>query len=180
MSPKNGKMEAEASPQNYQSLTSVERGFSFHVAATRCEEVSDQLVRLAELLRCTRPDPSAPECPLSQCAMVKSTILGRRLRDRFFDGALFADPSWDILLDLYLARLEQRRTKVSSLCIAAAVPATTALRHINSLVEREMIVRIRSQFDNRAVYVELGDSAFEAMQAYFDRFTELLSAASGR
>jgi hypothetical protein len=40
---------------------------------------------------------------------------------------LFADPGWDILLDLYAARQEGKQVSVSSLCIAAAVPPTTAL-----------------------------------------------------
>jgi hypothetical protein len=44
------------------------------------------------------------------------------MREQFFGPDLFADPAWDILLDLYAARLEQQRVAVSSLCIAAAVP----------------------------------------------------------
>src|SRR5690606_396517 len=61
-------------------------------------------------------------------AFVRGIIRARRLRDQFFRGELFADPAFDTLLDLYAARLEGRRVAVSSLCIAASVPATTALR----------------------------------------------------
>jgi hypothetical protein len=53
-----------------------------------------------------------------------------RLRSQHFVPALFADPAWDILLDLAAARIDGRMVAVSSLCIAAAVPATTALRWI--------------------------------------------------
>jgi hypothetical protein len=176
----NGKLTTSPDEQAYQSLTSIERGFSYQAAAARCQDVSAQLIRLAELLRCTRPDPGAPHCPLSECAMVKCVILGRRLRGEFFEASLFADPAWDILLDLYLGKLEQRRTSVSSLCIAASVPATTALRYISSLVEREMVIRTQNPLDHRVFYVELAQPTFEMMRQYFRRFSELLTAASGR
>jgi DNA-binding MarR family transcriptional regulator len=180
MNDQDARQSPQGDEQAYPSLTSFERGFSYQAAAARCDEVSAHLVRLAELLRCTRPDPCAPDCPLSESVMVKSVILGRRLRDKFFDAALFADPAWDILLDLYMAKLEQRRTSVSSLCIAARVPATTALRYINSLVERGMIVRTENHLDHRVVYVHLTEPTFETMRQYFGRFSELLMAASGR
>ena len=38
---------------------------------------------------------------------VRAMIRLRRLRDRFFDTSLFADPAWDMLLDLMAARLER-------------------------------------------------------------------------
>lgn len=162
------------------SMTSLERGFSYQVAAAKCEEVSSQLVRLAELLRCTRPDPSAPECPLSQRAMVECLIRGRRLRERFFEPVLFADPVWDILLDLYLAKLEQRETTVAGLCAASGVPESTATRHIDSLIKRGLITREPSHFSAQVVRIELADTSFERMRSYFQRFFELLAAAAGR
>ena len=51
--------------------------------------------------------------------------LQRQLRARFFDGELFADPTWDMLLDLTAARVEHTRVSVTSLCIASGVPPTT-------------------------------------------------------
>jgi hypothetical protein len=111
--------------------------------------------------------------------MVECIIRARRSRDKFFDASLFGDPVWDILLDLYLARLDQRRTTVSSLCIAAAVPATTALRYISALARSEIIIRQPSILDGRVVYVDLSEEAFSRMSEYFERFSELMSAALG-
>ena len=170
----------EPAARSFESLTSLEKGFSYHSAAARCEDVSSQLLLLAELLRCTRPDPKAPHCPMNERAFVECLIRGRRLREKFFDAGLFADPVWDILLDLYLARLDQRRTTVSSLCIAAAVPPTTALRHIAALVDRGMLVREPSAFDQRVVYVELAEPTAERLRTYFARYLELLCLAVGR
>jgi hypothetical protein len=180
MTDQNANDEPQEKDQACPPLTSFERAFSYRAAAARCDEVSAQLVRLAELLRCTRPDPTAPNCPFGESALVKSIILGRRLRGKFFDAALFADPAWDILLDLYLATLEQRRVSVSSLCIAASVPSTTGLRYIGTLVQRGMVVRTQNHLDHRVVYVELADATLEAMRRYVGRFSDLLTAASGR
>ena len=72
---------------------------------------------------------------------VRALIRVRRLREQFFPRDLFADPAWDMLLDLMAARLEQSRVAVSSLCIAASMPATTALRWIRTLAEHNLFIR---------------------------------------
>jgi len=99
--------------------------------------------------------------------MVRNLIRLRRLRDQFFPRDLFADPAWDMLLDLMAARLEQSRVAVSSLCIAAAVPATTALRWIRTLTEHGLFVRRADPEDGRRIFIELSDSAGDALAAYF-------------
>lgn len=97
---------------------------------------------------------------------IRAIIRGRRLRDQYFDEALFGDPAWDILLDLTAARLEKRPVAVSSLCIAAAVPPTTALRWITRLTEEGLLVRIADPRDGRRVFIALSDGAAEGMFAY--------------
>jgi DNA-binding MarR family transcriptional regulator len=77
-----------------------------------------------------------------------------------------ADPAFDMLLDLYAARLEGSRVAVSSLCIAAAVPATTALRWIKALTDQGLFVRRADPQDGRRVYIALSDQAAEAMGRY--------------
>lgn len=62
--------------------------------------------------------------------LVRNIIRARQSRIRFFGNDLFADPVWDMLLDLAVARVEHRRVSVTSLCIASGVPTTTALRWI--------------------------------------------------
>jgi hypothetical protein len=98
---------------------------------------------------------------------VRNLIRIRRLRDQFFARELFADPAWDMLLDLMAARLEQSRVAVSSLCIAAAVPATTALRWIRALTEQGLFARRADPADGRRVFIELSDAAADALAAYF-------------
>ena len=66
-------------------------------------------------------------------------IRARRMRDQFFSEGLFEDPAWDMLLDLYAAEMEGAQVSVSSLCIAAAVAPTTALRWIARMTERRIV-----------------------------------------
>ncbi len=97
---------------------------------------------------------------------VRAIIRLRRMRDRFFRSDLFADPAWDMLLDLMAARLERMQVAVSSLCIAAAVPPTTALRWIKTMSENGMFVRIADPEDGRRVFIALSDGAAAGMTAY--------------
>jgi DNA-binding transcriptional ArsR family regulator len=114
----------------------------------------------ARLLRTTRP-------PFPDPALVRKIIRQRQLRARFFDGDLFADPAWDILLDLTAARAEHKRVSVTSLCIASGVPPTTALRWIGQMTEAGLLTRVEDQADRRRVFIALTDRASDAMARYF-------------
>jgi hypothetical protein len=100
-------------------------------------------------------------------AVIHGIIRARHLRNEFFGARLFADPAWDILLDLMAARLERRSVAVSSLCIGAAVPATTALRWIKQLTEIGLLRRVADPLDGRRVFIELTGEAIDKLDAYF-------------
>lgn len=99
--------------------------------------------------------------------MLRDIIKTRRLRDRFFASELFADPAWDILLDLKAAAAEGQKVSVSSLCIAAAVPPTTALRWITAMTESGMLVRQHDPGDARRVFIDLSDDTNAKLDDYF-------------
>lgn len=111
---------------------------------------------------------TSPAERLPDAAEVRSVIRARRLRDAHFPPDLFADPAWDMLLDLYAAEREHRRVSVSSLCIAAAVPGTTALRWIGTMVAAGLFERQADQHDRRRAYVALTDDARRGLNGYFD------------
>jgi hypothetical protein len=98
---------------------------------------------------------------------LRDIIKTRRLRDRFFANELFADPAWDILLDLKAAAQEGQKVSVSSLCIAAAVPPTTALRWITAMTESGMLVRRQDPDDARRVFIDLSDDTNAKLDDYF-------------
>jgi len=97
---------------------------------------------------------------------VREIIRLRRLREQFFDADLFGDPAWDMLLDLMAARLEHRKVSVSSLCIAAAVPATTALRWIQRMTAEGWLERHGDPHDARRVHIALSQDAATRMADY--------------
>ena len=112
-------------------------------------------------------EPASARPALPDAALIRAIIRQRQARARYFDGELFADPAWDILLDLAAARAERTRVSVTSLCIAAGVPATTALRWISQMVEMGLLLRIPDNHDRRRAHIALSDQTADAMARYF-------------
>ncbi len=120
--------------------------------------------RQAQLLEAPQRRTRAP---LPSATLVRKIIAARRLRTRFFDDELFADPAWDMLLDLTAARVEHARVSVTSLCIASGVPPTTALRWIGQMTEAGLFDRVEDDTDRRRAFVCLSDKAADGMARYF-------------
>ena len=104
--------------------------------------------------------------PKQLLAMIRQIIKSRQQREQYLDATLFADPAWDILLDLTAARLDGQTVPVSSACIAAQVPMSTGLRWVRQLVEAGLIRRWTDPSDRRRDLVELTDAAHQAMMDY--------------
>ena len=137
-----------------------EEGLAFRFEAPRRSfsgEGDDGSARPAGSSRPALPDPR----------LVRAIVRRRQQRARFFDGDLFADPAWDILLDLTAARAEQKRVSVTSLCIASGVPPTTALRWIGQMIESGLLERAEDDTDRRRAFITLSDGAADAMARYF-------------
>jgi DNA-binding MarR family transcriptional regulator len=172
------------------SLLCLGVGLMFHDVAIaddlRLQRLADEVQRIARMLAdlaANEPPPmrgvndamigfraeptrfAAPPSAIT-ASDVRAIIRLRRMRDRYFRSDLFADPAWDMLLDLMAARLERMRVAVSSLCIAAAVPPTTALRWIKTMSDNGMFVRVADPEDGRRVFIDLSDGAAAGMNAY--------------
>ncbi|TPG20570.1 hypothetical protein EAH87_07450 [Sphingomonas koreensis] len=152
----------------------------------RLRRLNEEVARIAETLaRLTRDDaepapapesvgdrrppygagPAGPGVPVS-ARDIRQAIKSRRLRDQFFQRGLFEDPAWDMLLDLFAAELEDVAVSVSSLCIAAAVAPTTALRWIAKLTDAGLLDRRPDPFDKRRAFMVLSDTARAGIVAY--------------
>ena len=146
-------------------------------SAERLRQLSDEVSRIASTLARLSTGPAAEprhftpqaqvDAPPVSADTVRAVIRARRLRSRFFAEDLFADPAWDMLLDLLQAEIAQLRVPVSSLCIAAAVPATTALRWLKTMTDKGLFVRRADPHDGRRVFVELAPDASVALRRYF-------------
>lgn len=152
------KMDRLAPAGSQPATFAEERAFRFE--SPRSDffgEDGNKPTRLARAARTPLPDPR----------LVRRIIRQRQLRTRFFDGELFADPAWDMLLDLAAARAEHTRVSVTSLCIASGVPPTTALRWISQLIEAGLFERVDDDTDRRRAFISLTDKAADAMAGYF-------------
>ena len=147
----------------------VADGTSQLISALSAEasSIAMQLAALAE----QRADGAATQTPID-AALVRRLLRVRRDRARYFPADLFADPAWDMLLDLTAARLEGKQEPVSSLCIAADVPTTTALRWVRSLTDAGLIERQADPFDARRSHVRLTDAAADGVLGWLRLFSE--------
>jgi hypothetical protein len=133
-------------------------------------KLSEDVGRIAEALATLAEEPEAArpegEGEALEPTAIRAIIRARRLRENYFPACLFADPAWDMLLDLMAARLEGAPVAVSSLCIASAVPATTALRWIRTLTDRGLLVRVADPRDGRRVFIDLSDQTARTLNEY--------------
>ena len=142
----------------------------------RLQQLSDEVGRIATALASLSFDTGSgkvaegePEEILQgqfDAGQIRAMIRARRMRAQYLGSDLFADPAWDILLDLFAARLEKRRVAVSSLCIAAGVPPTTALRWIKTLTDVGLLVRVADPQDGRRVHIELAPGTAGRLESY--------------
>jgi len=102
---------------------------------------------------------------------------GRRRRARYLSADLFGEPTWDILLDLYVAARENRRVPTTSACIGAHVPPTTALRWLRILEMRAMVEREEDGRDGRRTFVKLTERGKTVMEAFLGTMADTLLAA---
>lgn len=154
--------------------------------ALRLRRLNEEVARIAETLaRLTRDDAGLGERPTSSLGDrrfgygappsddgigpqdLRQAIRARRLRGQFFEQTLLEDPAWDMLLDLYAAELERAQVSVSSLCIAAAVAPTTALRWIAKMTEAGLLERHPDPFDRRRAFMALSTIARDGLRGYF-------------
>jgi hypothetical protein len=154
--------------------------------STRLRQLNKEIARIAEIIARLNNEEGEPgsgaglkghssdrdpipehDAPPVAARDVREVIRARRLRDQFFERGLFEDPAWDMLLDLFAAELEQTQVSVSSLCIAATVAPTTALRWIAKMTEAGVFVRHADPFDKRRAFMALSPRARDGMRDYF-------------
>jgi predicted transcriptional regulator len=93
----------------------------------------------------------------------------RRKIDEIFETAGFAvSPAWDIMLDLFQADAQFKSLSVSSACLGAACPSTTALRYLRMLERDGFIERISDPNDKRRAFVALTGEGRRRMEMALD------------
>ncbi len=128
---------------------------SFHFLTNDDQSSRDLIASLPKDDRPSKPKAAIREenaLVLQAAKLYKS----RRTADSCFDIPYFSGTAgFDIMLDLYMARLKGTQVSVTSACIGSGNPATTALRWINILLDKKMIVKQDDPGDQRRFWVDL-------------------------
>lgn len=145
-----------------------------------CESDGRLVSQLEGLLRSAGEPPPGRARPAGG-AMVDAARLAhhaRRERDRIFGGGTFADPAWDILLDLFVAGEENRPVDAFSLCGRSALAEGVILRSIAHLVQSKLVTRQANAADPRSIYLVLTAEGRAKMADYFSRTAAIAGGAA--
>ena len=141
------------------------------IAGTREQELHKALNGLRNILNAIELEETVDRsgrADLDMLAFTRRMIGERYRRFQFFDGHLFSDPAWDIMLELFVAEIETREVPVTNLCFTSNVPDTTVLRWIKTLCHEGLVVRHKDKVDKRRVLVQLTRPAADAMRRYVE------------
>jgi hypothetical protein len=141
------------------------------VFGSELQIITTTLDALAQRISGLKQQAFAPKTPQrSALDEARQHYKARRARTNLFGVPdLFGEPAWDMLVDLFIAAEEGKRISVSSLCIASAVPMTTALRWIAILEARELISRSADSADARRFYLSLAPHAYAKIKMHFEQ-----------
>ena len=136
------------------------------------EKVSRLVESLAELCVVNLPpkqdeNPFGPDDLKLSEQFVSWLIALRRRRAPHFPTELLSAPAWDIMLELLHARLRDRRLASPALCAASGVAPAIALRWLDALEERGLIVRCGDRQGLDGECFELSATAIAAFCGYF-------------
>ena len=117
-----------------------------------------------------------PEPPLQRPAQRRFNVVRllqreRDIRAEIFDSDIASSAAWQIIIDLYAMGQEQGHNYVSSVAVGSQIPLTTALRHIDHLVQEQLIERSRDQTDARRVRIKLTDRCRQLVDMYLAKIT---------
>ncbi|NVE94931.1 winged helix DNA-binding protein [Altererythrobacter lutimaris] len=132
-------------------------------------ELIDAVGRLNDLLAnvSVQADTTIDRSNRPVVDQVKRDIVSRTQREEYFPSEMFAEPAWDMLLDLYVANEAGIDISVTSLCIASNAPATTALRWLKLLEKWGLVSRSPDPTDQRRTFIKLTESSSSKLEAYF-------------
>jgi DNA-binding MarR family transcriptional regulator len=120
-----------------------------------------------ELHRLTNSLSTEPSLP-SPLDTARTLIRQRRARSTAFPqlAKQFNEPLWNLLIELYVLHEEGAEIDTSSACACTLSPNTTALRYIQYLVAKGLLIRRPDPTDRRRAFIELSDLLHGQMTSY--------------
>jgi len=144
------------------------------------EEVQRLTAKLARLSISSATSPflktTGVNLPVPSRRLVEDLIRLRGRRSELFEGDLFSDPPWDILVALLHGELSGGRLSIGDLAKATGIAQTTVMRWLATLADQRLIVRRPDHYDSRRVYIELTITSRDALYRFFAEMTVMLAA----
>ena len=97
------------------------------------------------------------------CEMVKRIMSFRSIQEEILGTGLIDDAAWVMLLDLLLMHFKRKKLAVTALYIGSGAPIATALRRLNQLIERGLVVKTPDPADRRRFLVEITPKGIEGV-----------------
>lgn len=101
------------------------------------------------------------------CAGIARFLLAaRRDRQEYFPALELSEPVWDMLLDLFVSDFDGHKVSISSLCVAAGTPESTALRWIATMQTTGYFIREPDPHDGRRSFIKLSPELSDPLRRY--------------
>jgi len=85
------------------------------------------------------PDDRPAALATSPRDYFEALLRQRRARDRYFGSTMFGEPAWDIMLELMIARIDEREMKISELGAASYAPAIATRQYVDALADAKLV-----------------------------------------
>lgn len=129
----------------------------------------------------SHPPPAAPATPPASSPSLAEVRRwhpalaiaydARAVRGSVFGRVALTDAGWDIMLFMALAACDQREVTVGDACQSAHTSASTALRQLDYLCDRKLLVRVPNPADRRSHLVAITPTGLAKLIAYLDRLS---------
>jgi hypothetical protein len=136
----NAVVEDEPRPRRPISLWNLQENLT---------KLAEELAEAARRFDAAADNDSDPQTALEAMSprqYFTSLLELRRTRERYFGSELFGEPAWDIMLELMLARVEDREVLASELQSHASTPAIVTRHYLEALVDARLV----DTFENAA------------------------------
>ncbi len=142
------------------------------------EEIARRLDELVRAVSETSGLASPPAIKDGILVAARAARKARRERQRIFGETLMSDPPWDILLELFVARIESRQLGISTLSSAIGISEQTLILWAAQLVEAKLVTSSPNSDEPRDRILALTDEGVNLMCDYFIRTSPDLDAAA--
>ncbi len=121
------------------------------------QKIADRMEMHANELRALSNGNQEQIIPKQSLIVLAAKIYSARRRaDEIFAMEGFSvSPAWDIMLDLYQAKVSGNQISVTSACIGGACAPTTGLRWLQVLEDMHLITRIPNSGDRQRTVIEI-------------------------